>query len=123
MIWIFSFSLFTAYTASPSARVVYELRQALAAMVLRAWRAAPVKWTHVTMVAEFHVEPAWSDHHGPTWPIDSREARDLIVASIALGVRYDEIPDLFRGGGDIGADAVQLMAEIESVDTARAEVS
>ena len=102
MIWIFSFSLFTAYTASPSARIVYELRQALAAMVLRAWRAAPVKWTHVTMVAEFHVEPAWSDHHGPTWPIDSREARDLILGGGGRPVDAFDVEDLAAYQDELG---------------------
>lgn len=114
--------------ALDGARLVYSLRRMLAAMLLRAWRDA----SHVALVAEdldgtqvYRVTPASARHRGAVWCI--RQERDvvivLIVASIASGVRYEELPDLFRGGRDIGADAMELRASIESVDLARREVS
>ena len=120
------------YTPNPiafaGAETVYALQRTLAARLLRAWHDA----THVALVAEdldgsrvYRVTPASARHRGVTWCI--RQERDvvivLIVASIASGVRYEELPDLFRGGRDIGADAMELRASVESVEAARREVS
>jgi hypothetical protein len=114
--------------ALDGARLVYSLRRMLAAMLLRAWRDV----SHVTLVAEdldgsqvYRVTPTSVRHQGAVWCI--RQEREivivLIVASIASGVRYEELPDLFRGGRDIGADAMEPRASVESVEAARREVS
>jgi len=111
---------FYASTPSDGARLVYELRRALAAMVLRAWMRGGV--SHVALVGSLVVTPAGPRHKGATWRIDAPEARELVIASIALGVQYEEIPDLMRGGTDLRAQAGEMMLALESVDVARREV-
>ncbi len=96
--------------------LVYLARVRLAERVLLAW--VREGWTHVALTGSPRVRVIpvmlpWP--HGGAWSVDSKAARDLIVASMAQGVEYDaeeapRAPDV----------APELRAEI---DVPRGQVS
>ena len=112
---------------SSAALFAHRIRVAAAAMILRSWRVRGV--VTVALVYDeqtntrMRVEPVGRSHKGVRWPVDHAAVSPMLVASIAIGVVYEETGDPLGTGESFQRAIGEPRAALADVDTARAEVS
>lgn len=112
---------------SSAALFAHRIRLAAAAMILRSWRVqgvVTVALVHDTATdSRIRVKPVGRRHKGVCWPVDHPAVPPMLVASIAIGVVYDEIGDPLGTGPSFARAIGELREAFAEVAVSAGEVS